>query len=336
VASPDRDEVILPSYTCYSVPASAVRAQLRPRIVDIDRRTLDFDLEKLGNTDLRRVLAIVPTSLYGLPAQLSRIAQIARDHGVFLIDDAAQSLGASLDGRPAGGWGDAGILSFDKGKAISAIEGGAIVTSTDAIAQAVGRELSRLHGPGLSAAVQNAAKLGAYVLWLRPALYWIPNSIPGLGLGQTHYRPDFALEIESPWLAALASIMWRRLSEFTAARIANAERYRSGIPDGAFLSNVQPVDGAHPSYLRVPILLREGSLRARLLHDLGRAGIGATGSYPRSIADIPEVGPHLACEPDAAVGRSVAASIITLPTHPLVSTRDIDRAIDVVSAAVQA
>ncbi len=333
VASPDRDEVILPSYTCYSVAASAVRAQLRPRIVDIDRRTLDFDLERLGNTDFRRVLAIVPTSLYGLPAQLSRTAQIARDHGVFLIDDAAQSLGASLGGRPAGGWGDAGILSFDKGKAVSAIEGGAIVTDTDSIAAAVHRQMSPLHGPSLSATIQNAAKLGAYVTCLRPELYWIPNAVPGLGLGQTHYRPDFALELESPWLAALASTMWPRLREFTSARVANAERYRSGIPDAACLSKVEPVDDAQPSYLRFPILVHEPSLRARLLHDLDRAGIGATDSYPGSIADVPEVQPYLACEPDATVGRSVAASIMTLPTHPFVSGRDIDRVVDIVSAA---
>ena len=335
LASPDRDEVILPSYTCYSVAASTVCARLRPRIVDIDRRTLDFDLEKLGNTDFRRVLAIVPTSLYGLPAQLSRIARIARQHDVFLVDDAAQSLGATLDGRPSGGWGDAGILSFDKGKAISAIEGGAIVTDAAAIGTAIREQMSGLHRPGLTKATQHAAKLGAYLVCLRPGLYWIPNAIPGLGLGQTHYRTDFALQLESRWLAALASTMWPRLREFTTARIANAERYRSGIPDTASLSNVEPVEGARPSYLRFPVLVNEPSLRARLLRDLDRAGIGATGSYPRSIADVPEVQQHQACEADAKVGRAVAASIITLPTHPFVSSRDVDRAIDIAAAATR-
>jgi len=335
LAPPDRDEVILPSYTCYSVPASVIRAGLRPRIVDVDRATLDLDLEKLGNADFRRVLAVVPTSLYGMPGRLPQIARVARDRGVFVVDDAAQSLGATVGGRPAGAWGDAGLLSFDKGKAISGVDGGAVVTDASEIADAVESRLRQLSPPGIATTAAHALKLGAYATCLRPEMYWLPSALPGLGLGQTTYSPGFALERESPWLAALAATMWPRLAEFTAARIANAERYRAGIPDTPLVTNVQPVDGTRPSYLRFPVLVRDRRRRDLLLRDLVAAGIGATGSYPGSIADISEARPHFASEPDATVGRLIADSIVTLPTHPYVMARDVERAIGVVSAAAR-
>jgi len=334
LASQERDEVVLPSYTCYSVPASVVRAGLRPRIVDVDPATLDFDLEKLGNSDFRRVLAIVSTGLYGLPGRMACLAAIARDRGVYLVDDAAQTLGASVDGVPAGAWGDAGLLSFDKGKAVSAIDGGAVVADSDDLAASLARRLLSLPAPSFSTSVAHAAKLAAYVTCLRPQLYWIPNAVPGLGLGRTEYRTDFVIERESPWLAALAATMWPRLSEFTAARLANAERYRQGLPRDEGLRHVEPVRGSCPSYLRFAMLVRDPSLRARLLHDLPLAGIGATASYPGSIADIPELQKQLAGRTDAAGGREVAARIVTLPTHPYASAPDVDHALGIVTTAV--
>jgi dTDP-4-amino-4,6-dideoxygalactose transaminase len=335
ISPPDRDEVILPSYTCYSVPASTVRAGLRPRIVDIDPRTLDFDLERLGNTDFRRVLAIVPTSLYGLPSRLDRLSEIARDHGVYLVDDAAQSLGASLSGRPAGAWGDAALLSFDKGKAVSAIDAGAILVDADELATAVERQVGKLRPPRFGSRVEQWAKVAAYAGVLRPSMYWLPDSLPGLGLGRTEYRPDFVLEQASPWLAALGATMWPRLEQFVSERSANASRYRSGLQDVARLSIPQPVPAAQPSYLRFPVLVSDSGLRERLLRDLKAAGIGATRSYPQSIADIPELQALLPAPVRADGGRMVAAGMLTLPTHPFVASRDIELAVGVIRAVME-
>jgi len=321
--------VILPSYTCYSVPASAVRTGLRVRVLDVDPQTLDFDLEHLGNADFRRVLAIIPTSLYGLPSRLDSIAQIAASRGVFLVDDAAQALGASVAGRPAGGWGDAGLISFDKGKAVSAIDGGAIVTGDGPVAEAVGHEVSSLERLTWGVAAGGCVKAAAYAACLRPSLYWLPNSLPGTGLGKTEYRTDFAVRSASPLLAALGVTMWPKLSGFVAARVANARQYLSDLPSPLVVAPVAPGDGAVPSYLRLPLLVQSGHLRDRLLRRLNAAGVGATRSYPGSIADIAELQPLFAAAPDAAVGRWVAERILTLPTHPYVTSRDIERTLAV-------
>lgn len=328
-APPDRDEVVLPSYTCYSVPASAARAGLRVRIVDVDPCTLDFDLEHLGNADFRRVLAIVPTSLYGLPSRLDRIAEIACVHGVFLVDDAAQALGAEVAGQPAGAWGDAGLISFDKGKAISSIDGGAIVANDGPVAEAVARQVGSLERAPLSVSLEGGLKAVVYAAFLRSSLYWLPSSLPWLRLGRTEYCVDFAVTAASPALAALGTTMWPKLRAFVAQREANARQYLSTLPADGAVVPVSPVEDSRPSYLRLPVLARTGSLRDRLLERLHARRVGATGSYPASIADIPAIQSLLAARPDAAAGRSVAERIITLPTHPYVSGSDIERTVAV-------
>jgi dTDP-4-amino-4,6-dideoxygalactose transaminase len=334
-APPERDEVLLPSYTCYSVPASVARAGLRVRVVDVSPETLDFDLERLGNADFRRVLAVVPTSLYGLPSQLDRIAGIAADRRVFLVDDAAQALGAAVGGRPAGGWGDAGLVSFDKGKAVSAIDGGAIVANVGPVAEAVERAVRSLGRHRFGASVEGCLKAAVYAGCLRPSLYWLPNSLPGLRLGRTEYRVDFPVRSASPLLAALGVTMWPKLAAFVSARVANARQYLSALPANEAIVRVSPVEHAQPSYLRLPVLARTRELRNRLLDRLHAVGVGATGSYPGSIADIPAIQSLLAAAPDATVGRSVAGRIITLPTHPYVSGSDIERAIAVLRQAAE-
>jgi len=330
LAGEDRDEVIVPSYTCYSVAASVVRAGLRLRIIDIDPASLDFDLEQLGNADYRRVLAIIAPSLYGLPARLNQIERIACDHRVFLIDDAAQALGATLDDRPVGGWGDAGLISFDKGKNVAAIDGGAIVSSAEPIVEAIAARIATLRRPGFSTEVAHVAKIAVYALFLRPEMYWLPNSLSILGLGKTVYRCDFAIDRSSALLTTLAATMVGRLDEFQSARVAIAGRYSEGLRGSPRLHPIVPVEGATPAYLRFPLLVDDPVVRDRILQACQQAGLGGSASYPGSIADIPDIQGQLAGRPEARNGRLVACRILTLPTHPYVSGSDVDRAVDVV------
>jgi dTDP-4-amino-4,6-dideoxygalactose transaminase len=174
LAGSGKTDIIVPSYTCYSVPAAAIRAGLRVRILDIDPVTLSFDLDQLAHTDFSKVLAIVSSNLYGIPNDLPAIAAIARQHGVYFIDDAAQSLGALMDGQPVGGFGDAGLYSLDKGKNITSIQGGILVTQSDTIAAEIRKELAQLPAPPWQRTLAQAIQLLIYGILLRPWLYWIP------------------------------------------------------------------------------------------------------------------------------------------------------------------
>lgn len=330
---PQRTDVVVPSYTCYSVAASAVKAGLRPRIVDISPDTLDFDQEQLARTDFSQVLAVVATNLYGMPNDLPAIDALARPHGTFVIDDAAQAMGAMLGGRPSGTRGDAGLFSFDKGKNVSAIDGGVVLTNNDAVADALEHEVRDLQAPSAAEALSGAAKALIYAALLRPSLYWVPHRIPQLGLGRTVFTTEYPLERPSGALVSLAVTMLDRLEAFTRARVSNASALLDGLQHVDGVRTIAPVPGSSPVYLRLPLLMADASARRSAIERLDAAGIGATGSYPASLADVPELAPYLAQPaPQATGGRHVADRIVTLPTHPYVSRADIARTLAAIAA----
>jgi len=331
--APGRDEVVLPSYTCYSVAASAAKAGLKVRLVDIDPATLDYDPARLAATDFSRVLAMVATNLYGLPGQLPALAEVARTHGVFLIDDAAQAMGARVGGRASGTWGDAGLFSFDKGKNVCAIDGGVLTVGADDLAAALDREVAGQPGPPVLTSAVHIAKALAYAVLLRPSLYGMVTRIPQLELGKTVFTTDFPLDGPDPALAALAATMLPRLEAFTAARRTNAAAYLERLAAIPGLRTIAPVASAEPVYLRLPVLCATASAKQRAIAALTAAGIGASGSYPASLADVPEVQKVMVNGPVAADGgREVARCIVTLPTHPYVTIHDIGHATDVLAA----
>jgi len=326
-----RDEVVVPSYTCYSVGASVVKAGLKLRVVDISEDTLDYSSDALQSMDLSRTLAIVATNLYGLPNDMASLSALARRSGAFLIDDAAQAMGGSFDGRWCGTWGDAGLFSFDKGKNVSAIDGGLVVTNSDDVAEAMRAELAGCQSAGLMSSGVHVAKALAYFTMLRPSLYSIPTRIPQLALGKTVYDTEFPLHQADSVLMALGLVMMRRLDEFTNARRANAAALLAGLKSMSGLASIAPRARAVPVYLRLPVLFSNGSARDVALQELTAAGIGATGSYPGSLVDVPQLRSAIVNPADSANGgRQVARRIATLPTHPFVTSKDIARTLDVI------
>lgn len=335
LAPAGRDEVVLPSYTCYSLAASTIKAGLKPRLVDVAPETLDYRADALAHTDTSRVLAMVATNLYGLPNDLPALSTFARERGVFLIDDAAQSMGASIAGRPSGTWGDAGLFSFDKGKPISAIDGGVVVTNSDAIADALDREAAELGHPAAWHGVVDLAKVIAYAGLLRPRLYWVPRRIPQLGLGQTVFTTDFPLDAPPAPLVALAAPGLDHLEPYVRARVATARALLERLRALPGLRTIEPHAHASPTYLRAPVLVVDPKMRSGLIGALDRAGIGATGSYPRSLGDVPELRGAFAGPVSVDGGRYVADRVLTLPTHPFVTARDVQRIATVMGATLR-
>jgi perosamine synthetase len=332
LAGAGKTHVIVPSYTCYSVPAAAIRAGLRVRVIDIDPVTLSYNLEQLARTDFSNVLAIVSANLYGMPNDLPAIAALARQQGVYFVDDAAQSLGATINGHPAGGFGDAGLYSLDKGKNITSIQGGILVTRSEAIAAEIRNELERSPTPPWQRTLSQGIQLVMYGLLLRPWLYWIPARLPFLKLGTTRYEIDYPVERYNPNLGVMAALLFRKIDSITRRRTENAHRYFEQLRGIPFLDLPAPLPGAQPVYLRLPVLVDTAARREQLLAILNAEGLGVTGSYPLSTLDIPEIQNHLDhAHSRGDAGRSLAAHILTLPTHPYVRPRHIDKICHLIS-----
>lgn len=320
-----RDEVVLPSYTCYSVPSTVAKSGLKVRIADIDERTLDFSKEGLKHADFKRALCIVTANLYGLPNDLPWLERFAKDRGIFLIDDASQCMGGAVSGRFSGTFGDAGVFSLDKGKNITSMQGGIIVTNSDELARAVKKKIDALPSPPAARLASYSARLMAYAALLNPGLYWLPSRLPFLGLGKTIYSTDYPVEQYDALLGGLAAALFRRFGQITSARVRNGEAYRKIIRPLSGIKEVEAVEKTSPVYLRFPALAADRPRRDEIVARLVKNGVGATISFPRSIADLDEIRPIISSPASAEHGRSVAERILTLPTHPFVTGADIDR-----------
>jgi perosamine synthetase len=329
---PERSTVVLPAYTCFTVAASIVRAGLRPCPVEIDPHTLDFNFAELEAVPSERLLCVISSSLLGFASDVERAGKVAHAKGAFVVDDAAQALGASRKGRFAGSGGDAGLFSFGRGKPAAAIEGGVVVTDSEEISRAIQTDLTRLPRPSLPHTGWLLFQVLAYRAFLSPSLYWIPNSLPFLKLGTTEFAPDFPVSSLPTLSSALFPYLMERLPWLHEARRANARIIAESLRGNASFSMPRPSEDSQAGYLRFPVLAADEESRNRAVFELQKAGIGASAFYPAAICDIPGLasygnGRFHHC-PEA---ESLARRLFTLPTHPLVSKKDLSRMLKVLA-----
>jgi perosamine synthetase len=133
----DGDEVIVPSFAFVAV-ANAVRYERAiPVFVDVDSATLNLDPERLEAAITNRTKAIILVHTFGVPAEIDRILEVSKRHGLAVIEDACEAIGAEYCGRKVGTFGDVATFAFYPNKQITTGEGGAVVTNDVQIASRV-------------------------------------------------------------------------------------------------------------------------------------------------------------------------------------------------------
>lgn len=310
--------VALPAYACYDLATAAAGAGAEVSFYDVDPATLGPDWASLSAALSPGAVAVVLVHQYGIPVDLDRARALCDAHGAAVIEDAAQGAGAWWRHRRLGASGDLGILSFGRGKGMTAGGGGALLATgprgrdlLDAFRSRVARG-----GPGIGSWI----RLVAQALLSHPMVYGIPAGMPWLGLGETPYH--------EPWLpraidAAEAGVIQ------SAADLADREadiRRDAAARLGLVLrdhAGVSPVrapagDGIRPGWLRYPVLL-DAQDRLRIgTAPLGRLGIVA--GYPLPLARLPQL--RAAGIGDWPGATRLAKELVTLPTHHWVSDRD--------------
>jgi dTDP-4-amino-4,6-dideoxygalactose transaminase len=139
------DEVVVPALTFYASAEAVVNAGATPVLCDVDEATFDMTAATAEPAIGPRTKALLPVHLYGNPAPMAELRDLASAHGLRVLEDAAQAAGAKQDGRMAGALGDAATFSFFPSKNLGGFgDGGAIVTDDDEVA-AMARTL-RFHG----------------------------------------------------------------------------------------------------------------------------------------------------------------------------------------------
>ncbi|GFO63702.1 DegT/DnrJ/EryC1/StrS family aminotransferase [Geomonas paludis] len=317
---PGRDEVLIPAYTCYSVPAAVVRAGLRVRPCDIDPRTLDFDWERLEEAlQGGRVLCAVATHLFGVPADVGRLKAAAARYGVAVVEDAAQAMGGEVNGSKVGTLGDVALFSLGRGKGLCTVSGGIILAGSGPVGSAIENIVATLPREGWGDALKALCYALALVVLVRPSLFWLPRALPFLGLGETVFNPGFALKRLGAFQAGLARGWREKLLRLREARLRHAT-----FLERAGVAAAVPLHGAVPDLVRFPVLVGDPAQRARLIEMSAEQGLGVAAVYPEAVTRIPELQGALAggAAPQA---EQVARRIVSLPVHPLVTQRDLER-----------
>jgi len=322
-------EVIIPAYTCPSILSAVIKAGLQPVLCDLQKDSAHFNYAELKTKISKRTLAIVSVHLFGIPEDMQALTSLTSSHKIFHIEDAAQALGTQLPAesqRFLGTLGDVGIFSFGRGKPLTLMQGGALSTNSDTIAEVVEKKVKTL-------ALQNSwsamLKALCYALFLHPRLYWIPQRLPLLKLGTTIFNLDFTIKQMDHFTAALGTIMLEHISQLTTLRFQQEVllTHKLSCYKNYFLTN-----GTHP-LLRFPLLMKNRTQKESVLSALNHSGIGATGMYPTPLNLFKDTKHYFHHTTHCHNATSFSERIITLPLHEFLTERDIDTIRDAIKNA---
>ena len=305
--------VALPAYACVDLAAAAIRARVKVRLYDLDPTTLSPDLESVSRVLKEGAAAVVVAHLYGFPADITGVMELARAQGASVIEDAAQGAGGTLSGARLGSFGPLTVLSFNRGKGITGGGGGALLAISPDFAERV----ASANGPGRARRGWRDLAVAASQWALgRPALYALPSAIPGLRLGEMVYRPAREPRHISAAAAALICTGIPLAEQEVAIRRRNAKVLMSAAEHAEGIEAIHPPPGGVPGYLRFPVRDRRERAEVRRL--------GILRGYPRTLTEQDELRPWLLPNDHVAAGAAeLKRSLFTLPVHSLVTRRDV-------------
>lgn len=291
------DAVFTVSNTAVATVAAVERCGALPILVDVDPVTFTIDpncLEDVVNQVVAApgqygtAKAIIPVHLYGHPADMPAILEIARKHDLFVVEDCAQAHGAALNGRKVGTWGDIAAFSLYPTKNLGAFgDAGVICTNNDELARNV--RLIRQYG------------------WEERYI----SLIPGL-----NSRLD-------PIQAAILRVKLQYLDQDNEGRIKWADKYNT-LLKATSLALPVPLDGARHVYHQYILKTAEPAQRDELRHYLHERGVGTQILYPMPIHQQPAYNGRIPIIKNLNVTEKLVDYIMNLPVYPELAAEDID------------
>ncbi len=327
--APERNTVIAPAYSCPLVPlAAALVPGLRVAVCDTLPGGFDLDPLQLDELCGKNTLAVLPTHLGGRVADAGLAVSVAARCGAYVIEDAAQALGAfAADGNSVGLAGDVGFFSLAAGKGLTTFEGGVLVSRDPALRAELAGVARETLPSSLFWTLRRNLELLGYGLLYNPLGLRLAY---GRNLRQKLDRGDEAGAVGDYFTLAniplhgldglrgrVAANGLARLPAFLAAgkERAKARRQRlAGLKGAVVLADPPGADGVWPFFM---LLLRSREQRDRALQKLWRAGLGVSKLFVRALPDYDFLRPLFqGREPDCPNARDLAARMLTISNTP--------------------
>lgn len=296
------DEVIVPAYSFFATAGVVSRLGAVPVFVDVEPKALNLDPSLIEDRVTVRTRAIIPVHLYGQMADMDAIMEIATRHDLHVIEDAAQAIGAELDGQRAGSIGTVGCFSFFPSKNLGGFgDGGAMTTQDDALAERLVDY--RVHG-------------------MRPKYYH--HSVGG------NFRLD-ALQ------AAVLDVKLRHLDDWTRRRQHNAALYEELMSDISSSGRIElPETLPNRRHVYNQYIVRfPGGERERVRAHLQERGIGTEIYYPLTLPAqecFSSLDDHGRPFP---VSETAAATSLALPIFPELTEDELEQVSSAIREALE-
>jgi dTDP-4-amino-4,6-dideoxygalactose transaminase len=340
------DEVIVPALTYFAVPSMIPLTGAKVVFADVGRTTHVLDPEAFRRAITPRTKVVVPTHLYGTPCDMDAINAIAKEHGIAVIEDCAQSTGARYKGKRVGHLGDHAYYTFGLTKNITTLSGAMLTTESDVVAE---HARAAIRNGGYTPKEKSTKEaLTGLAMWVATHrwVYWAtvhPAVVLGNKLGKDPIHERFgepevrytsipkSYTEQGKALAVQAAVGMKqieRIDELNGARVRNGRRLDEGLAHVPGLTVPTYPPGSEPIYMS---FVCHHPRRDALMAALRKRGVDTTIGYMSDCSSNPIFAEFAADCPNA---RAIHAECVHIPVHPNLRSKDLNHMIEAVRAAV--
>ncbi len=304
------DEVIVPAQTHVATAHAVELCGGKPVFVDAEAQTGNIDIDQIEQKITPKTRALSVVHFLGMPVEMDRVVQIAKKHGLFVVEDCALAVGSFFKGAHAGLCGDLGCFSFYPVKHITTAEGGMAISRDEKLVKAL--RLKKAFGVDRSVAERTI-----------PGVY----DVTALGFNYRMSELQAAIGIEQV----------KQIPSFIAKRKTNYEFLAKGLEEIDEISLLRSTHGDfQSSYYCLSILLKEtlAPLRPEIIRFLKKRGVGTSVYYPQPVPlfSYYQTKYH-AQEKDFPVATRISRTSIALPVGPHLALEDMDYIVDRIKEA---
>ncbi len=291
------DEVIVPSFTFIATANAPLFVGAKPVFADIETKTYGLDPEDVKEKITNKTKAVIPVHYGGSPCLIKELKEIADDHKLFLIEDAAEALGARINNKKVGTFGNSAVLSFCQNKVITTGDGGAVVTDSQEIYEKV--KLIRSHG--------RLENLDYFSEWKEPDY---------VTLGYNFRMSDIT--------AAVGIAQLKKIDPLIKSRRKNAEQMNNKLSEIKKIWLPHPPTNYYHVYQMYTVKVKEGKrVRDALAEHLAQKNIVTkVYFYPVHLTHFYKNELKYRCR--LPVTEEMAEQVLTLPMYPSLTMKEID------------
>ncbi|MFH0790283.1 MAG: DegT/DnrJ/EryC1/StrS family aminotransferase [Candidatus Omnitrophota bacterium] len=330
----DKKTVIIPSFLCPLVPLAINRAGLNIEICDINKDDFNFDVPELEGicSKNKDILAIVLAHLGGIPLDFDSISRVSKAHGIFIIEDCAQSLGAEYKQKKAGALGDFSFFSLCRGKGLTIYEGGVIIANNKESAAIIDRKEEQLLKRDFISEGLKIMELFGYWVFYRPCLFWFVFRLPQIfwnlrgnrfRANIEYFEDDFPMHKVSSFRKSIGHMSFYRIEEQIDKQRQKADYYIQGIQDIPGIRIIKEPKEARASYPYLTLIFDDPDKRLRALRIFENSGLGVSQIYTAALTGYEYLRRII---PDKNCPRAdyLACRQMTLSTSAFLKNKELD------------